>query len=347
MSNEKRLSVIVVTRNEARYVARLHEAVQKIQKPDTVKVETVLVDGGSTDGTADTARQAGFTKVIVCPDANIPVCRNRGVREASGDWIAFLDGDCEPAEDWLEQARPFLESPEKVVLGWPAEPPSPRTWVQTAWLYHWTHKNPRIENYRGRRVVRREGFRLVTTRNMILHRDVFDDLEGFNEALPTGEDTDFAFRAYMAGITVLGVPELKVIHHGEPATLRAFFRQQLWHANRRSYEHIMKLSGGRVGGNAPRYTWIFAMSLALALCGLGLSLVFRTPGFAIFVTPLILVVVLPALAISGAGGRMAMFPALCVIYFIYGLARTVDLLGLARNKVSWKLEGKAPAEPRA
>ena len=53
-------------------------------------------------------------------------------------------------------------------FGWPAEPPEPRTWVQAAWLFHWQKKNPRLESYAGVPAVRHEGFRLVTTRNLIL-----------------------------------------------------------------------------------------------------------------------------------------------------------------------------------
>ncbi len=92
------------------------------------------------------------------------------------------------------------------MLGWPARPPEPHTWVQAAWLFHWSQKNPHREQRLGRDVVTREGFRLVTTRNLILHRAVADQLGGFNEELTTGEDTDFAFRADQAGIPVLGCP---------------------------------------------------------------------------------------------------------------------------------------------
>jgi len=199
------------------------------------------------------------------------------VREAAGDWLAFVDADCELADDWLERAAPLLAGADKIVLAWPARPPEPMTWVQSAWLFHWLNKNRKMENWNGREVVKEEGFRLATTRNMIFTRAVFDGMKGFNEELSTGEDTDFAFRAYMAGIPVLGLPSLRVFHHGEPRTIVQFYRQQVWHANRRSYEHIKKISGGKVGGNAPVFSALFLVCVALAIAGVAAAIAMRSP----------------------------------------------------------------------
>lgn len=330
------LSIIAVTFNEARHIADLQRAIHALDHPGTVRLETIVVDGGSRDGTAQAAREAGFSKVVELPGANIPVCRNRGLREASGEWIAFVDGDCAPARDWLEQARPFLEGNEAVLLGWPAQPPEPMTWVQAAWNFHWTQKNRRLEEFQGRRVVRQEGFRLVTTRNMLLHRAAADKVGGFNEDLATGEDTDFAYRAYLAGIPVLGVPELKMVHRGEPATLAQFYRQQVWHANRRSYQHILKTSGGKVGGNAPKFAAAFLAGLILAGLGLIGSLATGRVALLALSLPLLAIVMLPAARLCFRAREGRHLAGLMVLYAAYGLARAYDLLGLAPSKPSWK-----------
>lgn len=334
------LSIIVVAFNEARHVARLQRSVEGMRKPDGVQVETVLVDGGSRDGTAKAAQAAGFTKVVVLPGANIPVCRNRGAQEAEGDWLAYVDGDCELTEDWLEQAYPLLAASDKTILGWPARPPDPMNWLQAAWNFHWLNKNPHMEEFMGRPVVRKEGFRMATTRNMILHRAAFDAVEGFNEQLSTGEDTDFAFRAYMQHIPVLGVPDLRVIHHGEPATLREFYKQQVWHANRRSYEHIAKISGGKIGGNAPKFAMAFLSTLFFAGLGMFIWMLTGQTLSLILLLPVFGVIGLPAFYISVKGKTAKYFAPLCVLYATYGWARMWDLLGLARAKPSWKTPGK-------
>ncbi len=331
-----KLSIIAVVFNEAKHVADLQRAATHLQNPTGVEIETILVDGGSRDGTADAARAAGFTKVIVLPGANIPVCRNRGLAEATGDWIAFLDGDCIPAEDWLEQARSLLARGEPIILGWPARPPEPMTWVQSAWDFHWAQKNRKLTSYGGREVVQHEGFRLVTTRNMILNRRVLDRVPNFNEALATGEDTDFAYRAYLAGIPVIGLPELHVVHRGEPATLGQFYRQQVWHANRRSYQHILKASGGKVGGNAPKFALAFLLTLILALVGFALALHSNNYWLLAFALPLLAVVSLPALRLCIRAKNVKPLLGLIVLYSAYGLARAYDLVGLSPHKPSWK-----------
>ncbi|HMP74723.1 MAG TPA: glycosyltransferase [Kiritimatiellia bacterium] len=331
-----RLSIIAVTFNEVRHVGDLQAAIDRLARPAFIEVESILVDGGSRDGTVDAARAAGFSKIEILPGASIPACRNAGLRAADGDWIAFLDGDCEPAVDWLEQAAYFLEREPAAILGWPAEPPRPMTWVQSAWRFHWEQKNPTRSERHGRPVVEREGFRLVTTRNMLLHRAVAEQLGGFNEELTTGEDTDFAFRADQAGIPVLGIPALHVAHRGEPATLNAWFKQQLWHANRKSYTHIARLSGGRVGGNAPRFTALYAATLAFALLGLIGSLITEHWSLVTGTLPWLTLIAGPAALLSLRGRTARHFPALCVLYAAYGLARTIDLVGLHPTKPSWK-----------
>lgn len=330
------LSIIAVTFNEVRHIGALHAAIRRMDRPPDVAVETILVDGGSRDGTAEAARQLGFDQVLDAPDASIPVCRNLGLRAARGEWIAFLDGDCEPAADWLSEVAFWLDKEPALIIGWPAQPPEPMTWVQAAWNFHWAQKNPARDLRHGKPVVAREGFRLVTTRNMALHKAVADRLHGFNEELTTGEDTDFAFRADRAGIPVLGIPAMRVAHRGEPATLRAWFRQQLWHANRKSYKHIKRLSGGRIGGNAPRFTALYVATLALALFGLAASLVTGHWPLVTATLPWIALIMGPAALLSARGKTWRFFPALCVLYAAYGLARSIDLLGLHRAKPSWK-----------
>jgi len=328
------LSVIVVALDEAAHIARLKQALDAMEKPAGLEMETILVDGGSRDGTPERARQAGFTKVIELPGASIPVCRNHGIAAARGDLLAFFDGDCEPARNWLSTALPFFDRHRELIVGWPVEPAPDSGWVAHAWHTHWSHKIPVAG--RGTQVIEKDAFRLVTTRGMLLHRTVAERIGGFDENLPTGEDTDLVFRAAAAGMTVLAVPALRVVHHGEPRTLREFFRQQLWHANRTSYRTIINHSRGRRGAHAPLFTIAFLSAILLAGCFLPAA-IFGQPVLALLLAlPLPLLVTIPAALTARRAHRPLLVPALAVLYFLYGLARSLDLLGLHRNKKSWK-----------
>jgi glycosyltransferase involved in cell wall biosynthesis len=335
LSSSMLVSFIVVTFNEAKALPKVQESFARLKRPDGFAIELIAIDGGSRDGTPEVARSCGFDKVVVLPGANIPVCRNAGIKEARGDWISFVDGDCVLNEYWLIHAATLLNKYTALILGWPASPPMPGTWVQRAWHAHWMNKNPVSEHDGGEPVVKSGGFRMITTRNMIMHREIAARVGGFDENLSTGEDTDFVFRATMAGIPAWGLPALKSIHLGEPDTLKKFFRQQVWHANRKAYKTIVEKSGMKSGGNAPLFTALFLAGLVCAVVSLVLG--FFNPFLWLGLLPLPGLLLVPAGITSLRARDLKLIPPLFVLYGAYGLARCIDLVGLARQKPSWKV----------
>ncbi|MCB1071048.1 MAG: glycosyltransferase [Kiritimatiellae bacterium] len=327
-------SIIVVAFNEAAALPRMKQAVDGLALPAGMTLETILIDGGSQDGTVAQAKQLKFTRVLELPQANIPVCRNAGLKAAQGDWLAFIDADCVLAPNWLIHAARLLSRYDQLILGWPAAPPSPGTWVQDAWHIHWMNKNPSVEMEEGERVVKQGGFRMITTRNMIMHRAVAEAVGGFDERLSTGEDTDFVFRASTQGIPVWGLPALASTHLGEPATLRAFYRQQVWHANRRAYQTILDRSGMKEGGNAPLFTALFLVAAMISIISLVAGLYNPLVGVGLFTLPAFLLLLAGRTSLRAK--RPLMVAHLAILYGAYGIARSLDLLGFSPHKASWK-----------
>jgi hypothetical protein len=64
---------------------------------------------------------------------------------------------------------------------------------------------------------------------MILRRQFFQQLNGFDETLNTGEDYDISQRARAAGAKIVLDDALKAEHWGFPRTLGAFIRREMWH----------------------------------------------------------------------------------------------------------------------
>ena len=334
MSAQHVLSVMVVALNEARHLPGLKQALDHLHLPEGWSLETILIDGGSRDGSVAAAREAGFDECQVHPGASIPVCRNHALRAARGTALAFLDGDCMPDRDWLACAAPWLLKPTPVLLGYPVQPPASGNWIQRSWHAHWHHKNPAAQGGNPAPVVT-DAFRLITTRNMLFNRALLGAVPAFDESLTTGEDTDFAFRATRAGCEVVALPALRVTHLGEPSTLRQYYRQQLWHANRKAYGTILKSSGGKSGANAIFFSLAFLGALLLVPPGVVLAL-FYSPWCWFFLAPLVLVTAGPAALIADRAHSPLLFLRLCILYFLYGLARSVDLVGLSPRKSSWK-----------
>lgn len=93
-----RFSVIIPAFNAAATLARAIESVRTQTWPAH---EIIVIDDGSTDATADIARQFGdAVRLIQQPNSGVSMARNAGAAAASGDWLAFLDAD-----DWYAPDR--------------------------------------------------------------------------------------------------------------------------------------------------------------------------------------------------------------------------------------------------
>lgn len=91
MTDAPLVSVIVPVYNGAAYLA---EALASVQTQTYQAVETIVVDDGSTDASGDVARQvAPQARLFRQVNGGTGAARNRGVAEAAGDLLAFLDQD--------------------------------------------------------------------------------------------------------------------------------------------------------------------------------------------------------------------------------------------------------------
>jgi len=86
------VSVVIPVRNGEEYV---REAIGSVMTQTYDHVQIVVVDDGSSDGSARAAQSFGSARVRYCyqPWSGAASARNRGVELADGEWIAFLDAD--------------------------------------------------------------------------------------------------------------------------------------------------------------------------------------------------------------------------------------------------------------
>jgi len=91
------ISVVIPAYNAEKYVGRAVESIlAQTHSPD----EIIIVDDGSTDGTAQVVRLfEDKVTFIQQQNAGASVARNSGIEAARGEWIAFLDAD----DEWLPQ----------------------------------------------------------------------------------------------------------------------------------------------------------------------------------------------------------------------------------------------------
>ena len=111
------VSVIIPVCNGASFIRDARDSIAAQQYPD---IEVIVVDDGSTDGTAAIVDEPGFaTRVIRQPNAGPAAARNRGIEAARADVLAFLDADdLWPAGKLARQVEYLVREPElDVVLG--------------------------------------------------------------------------------------------------------------------------------------------------------------------------------------------------------------------------------------
>lgn len=92
-------SIVINTLNRAAY---LGDAITGVLQLDYPAFELVVVNGPSTDDTAQVLKRwAGQIKVGDCAVPNLSVSRNVGIAAAAGDVVAFIDDDAVPHPEWL------------------------------------------------------------------------------------------------------------------------------------------------------------------------------------------------------------------------------------------------------
>jgi Glycosyl transferase family 2 len=111
------ISVVVPFHNEARYIARCIESLlQQNYLPD--RYEIIMVDNNSTDNSAEQVAAHARVKLLAEARPGSYAARNRGVAHATGDVIAFTDGDCIASHDWLRTIASAMQHTDaKILLG--------------------------------------------------------------------------------------------------------------------------------------------------------------------------------------------------------------------------------------
>jgi glycosyltransferase involved in cell wall biosynthesis len=105
------ISVVIPAFNASKYIS---ETIRSVLRQTLPADEVLVIDDGSTDDTGAIAASFGPpVRVIRTANSKLPAARNRGVEEARGEWIAFVDADDLWADNKLErQMQELSRHPE-------------------------------------------------------------------------------------------------------------------------------------------------------------------------------------------------------------------------------------------
>ncbi len=217
MESPLKVSVIVPVYNTARYLAACIEGLLD-QDFDPSAYEILAVDNNSTDESASIIERYPRVRLLHEPKQGSYAARNRGVREAKGEIIAFTDSDCVPERDWLREGLAGLDaSGVEIVVGHTYF--DPRSW--------WMHQLGRFERAKGRYALSSDdpGVYYGHTNNLITRRDTLEIAGGFAEWM-RGSDVILVQQTVRRATcdSVVYRPSMRV-RHLEVADLLAYYRK--------------------------------------------------------------------------------------------------------------------------
>jgi glycosyltransferase involved in cell wall biosynthesis len=180
-----KVSVIIPAYNR---LPMLKEAVDSVLAQDFEDFELIVVDDGSTDGTADEMkRYGGRVRLLRHPEnRGVSAARNRGILNAKGKYIAFLDSDDLWVKGKLKIQVAFLED----------NPHYPICYTDEIWIRRGKRVNPKNKHakYSGWIFEKCLPLCIISPSSAMMRKTLFSKVGLFDEALPVCEDYDLWLR---------------------------------------------------------------------------------------------------------------------------------------------------------
>ena len=175
MSTEPFLSVVIPTLNAERTI---RAALAGVAVPEVREV--IVVDSGSSDGTPDIARRRGARVVSAKRGRGSQLAA--GAVAAEGEWLLFLHADTRLDAGWIGEASNFVGDPanasQAAVFTFRLDDPAPQA-----------RRVERLVRWRIRMLALPYG-----DQGLLIHRRLYEEIGGYDAALPIMEDVDIVRR---------------------------------------------------------------------------------------------------------------------------------------------------------
>lgn len=261
-----RVSIVIPVKDRPEDISECLQSLAGLNYPKD-KLETIVVDDGSRKSISDIISPFNVKLMRLEESRGASICRNVGAEKARGDFLAFLDADCTPDKNWLNDIIPFMQIEGIGAVGGVVDN-----------YYRKTHLDRYEEKFSslnlGRRIIfegNNQSNFYVPSCNLVVNGNAFKAVGGFKSDMHVGEDVDFCWRMRKNGYALLYVPVGKVAHKHRNKLIKMLQRRRDYGTS----EAILHLSHRDKKKRVPVY--IYALLVLLALIA---SILLKTPYIA-------------------------------------------------------------------
>jgi glycosyltransferase involved in cell wall biosynthesis/SAM-dependent methyltransferase len=224
------ISIVIPVFNAQDTLVLCLDSISQLRYP-TSRLETIVVDNGSTDSSVNIAGNYNVTLLHESSVKSSYAARNTGVKAARGDLIAFTDADCIVTPDWLTHLAAHWQDETAGCFAGEIEAYQP---------------GDLIEQFSDRQGILRQSGTLsctylpyTQTANSAYRKSVFEQVGLFDPDMTSGGDADIAWRMQQKlGLKIKFVPEA-LVYHKHRTSIEGLFNQF------RKYEHGKSFWSGK------------------------------------------------------------------------------------------------------
>jgi glycosyltransferase involved in cell wall biosynthesis len=268
------VSVVICSYNRAAYISGALDSLYQ-QTASKNNFEVIVVDNNSTDGTEQVVSKwrsenpEGYFHYSTETNQGASYARNTGAQLAKGEWLCFMDDDAIATPSYIENIIKHIHAkPEAIGFGGriipkyiPSEP---------KWMSYYVSSLVGNFDYAPAACAFENGKYPIES-NMIVKKDIYDSIGGFNTALPGvvgtlrigGEGKELFYKILALGHTIYYDPSICVHHVVEVKKLTS--------------EYMYRVASGIGRGEKTRTlnisTWAYIQKVLEYLIKLGASLV--------------------------------------------------------------------------
>lgn len=189
IKNIMKISLIIPAYNEEKYIENCLSSIEKHGKD---LFEVIVINNASTDNTPEIVKRFPNVRLIHEPRKGLPFARNKGLSEAKGDIVAFIDADTKMPKGWVNKIIKEFNKNDKIV-----SISGPYIYYDISmfkksliWIY-WI-----LLGWPSYLITRY----MIVIGNFAVKKSEIDKLGGFNEnILFYGDDTDIAKKLHKVG----------------------------------------------------------------------------------------------------------------------------------------------------